>query len=1195
VVILSGMAFQGEYPGMFRHHAFVGVLAFLCAIPGAGTPTSSVEAAAIAVTPATQQITQAINDNQLSLMADNVRPEVATAIDQGRVDDSTALDHMLLLLHRPKAQEQALEEFMAEQTTPGSANYQNWLTAEQFGQYGVAQSDLDTMVTWLESHGFIVNQVHANGVMIDFSGTAGQVRQSFKTEMHRLSVNGMAHVANMSVPQIPLALAPAVVGIVSMNDFRPHTNFKPRPEYTFGSPATYALVPADLATIYNLNPLFKAAPTAIDGAGQTIALIEDEDIYLLSDLTTFRSTFGLPAQNFSQAHPGCADPGDLDDGTDFEVELDIEWAGAAAPGATLHMESCGDTAATFGGLIAMQNLNSSNDTARLWSVSYGECEAENGAAANAAYVSTYQNAAARGVSVFVASGDEGAASCDPNATRATHGVGVSGFTSTPYNVSVGGTDFGDTYAGTNSTYWNATNTATYGSAKSYINEIPWNNSCASVLIAAKEGITPTYGLSGFCNSATGTANFLTTGSGSGGPSGCATGTPFTTGVVSGSCAGTAKPAWQSGVLGNPADGVRDIPDVALFAANGVWGHYWVACYSNTGQGGAACTGAPSGWASGGGTSFASPIMAGIQALVNQKTGSSQGNPNPAYYSLATAEYGASGSTTCNSTLGNGVASTCTFYDVTQGDMDVNCTGTNNCYRPSGTNGVLSTSNSSYAKAYGTGTGWDFATGIGSVNAANLVNNWPVAGKLNQTITFTSTAPTSAKFGGPTYTVAATASSGLTVVLTIDASATSACSLNGATVSFIGAGTCVIDANQAGDGSYNAAPQAQQSFSVGAGSQTITFPNPGPQTYSASGTFVLAATASSGLVVSYASNTKGVCTVSGSTATIVMAGSCSVTASQAGNTNYSAAAPVIDSIVIGTGSQSITFTSTPPTNTTVGGPNYTVTAMGGASGNPVTFSIDAGSTAGACTISGATVSFTGAGSCIIDANQAGNANYSASAQARQVVSIGAAGQTITFTSMAVNPIVSEIYSVTAIVNSGLPVTLTIDGSAASVCSISNGGTNGAANVSFNATGTCVIDANQGGSTNYSAAPQVQQSFTVGVGAATQLVFTTQPSSIIAGSALGSVVVTEEDQGGTVVNDSTSLVNFTVAACGGSMNIGSVTLANGVGAFNSSQRFYTVTTGLHINANAGALSVPSATFDISSNGDLLFANDFESCRL
>jgi len=319
---------------MFRHHAFVGVLAFLCAIPGAGTPTSSVEAAAIAVTPATQQITQAINDNQLSLMADNVRPEVATAIDQGRVDDSTALDHMLLLLHRPKAQEQALEEFMAEQTTPGSANYQNWLTAEQFGQYGVAQSDLDTMVTWLESHGFIVNQVHANGVMIDFSGTAGQVRQSFKTEMHRLSVNGMAHVANMSVPQIPLALAPAVVGIVSMNDFRPHTNFKPRPEYTFGSPATYALVPADLATIYNLNPLFKAAPTAIDGAGQTIALIEDEDIYLLSDLTTFRSTFGLPAQNFSQAHPGCADPGDLDDGTDFEVELDIEWAGAAAPGAT---------------------------------------------------------------------------------------------------------------------------------------------------------------------------------------------------------------------------------------------------------------------------------------------------------------------------------------------------------------------------------------------------------------------------------------------------------------------------------------------------------------------------------------------------------------------------------------------------------------------------------------------------------------------------------------------------------------------------------------------------------------------------------------------------------------------------------------------------------------------------------------------
>ena len=142
-----------------------------------------------------------------------------------------------------------------------------------------------------------------------------------------------------------------------------------------------------------------------------------------------------------------------------------------------------------------------------------------------------------------------------------------------------------------------------------------------------------------------------------------------------------------------------------------------------GDGGAACTGAPSGWSGAGGTSFASPILAAIQALVNQKQGAKQGLPNPVYYSLAATEYGNGGLTNCNSTSGNAVSSSCIFYDVTLGDMDVNCTGTTNCYRPSGTNGVLSTSSSSYSKAYGTGTGWDFATGIGSLNAANLVNNW----------------------------------------------------------------------------------------------------------------------------------------------------------------------------------------------------------------------------------------------------------------------------------------------------------------------------------------------------------------------------------------------------------------------------------------------------------------------------------------
>ncbi len=348
----------------------------------------------------------------------------------------------------------------------------------------------------------------------------------------------------------------------------------------------------------------------------------------------------------------------------------------------------------------------------------------NGASANAAYNSAYQQAVAEGVSVFVAAGDSGAASCDNGVAEATHGIVANAFASTPYNVAVGGTDFSDTYSNTNSTYWNSTNTSTFGSAISYIPEIPWNNSCAGALFSQYEGYPTTYGPGSLCNDPF--IGFLvqTTVAGGGAPSRCATGTPSTSGVVSGTCQGWAKPSWQA-VLGNPHDGVRDTPDVSLFAADGLWGHFYVFCWSDTAHGGTACTGSPSGWSGAGGTSFASPIMAGIQALVNQKTASRQGNPNPVYYQLAASEYGSAGNASCNSNNGNTVSNSCIFYDVTLGDMDVDCVGPN-CYLGGGSVGALSTSNSAFTPAYGTTVGWDFATGIGTINAANLVNNWPGA-------------------------------------------------------------------------------------------------------------------------------------------------------------------------------------------------------------------------------------------------------------------------------------------------------------------------------------------------------------------------------------------------------------------------------------------------------------------------------------
>jgi subtilase family serine protease len=740
-----------------------------------------------------------VSDAQLVTLEGNTNPYAWNkSNDRGAVEASFSLDHMLLLLKRSPEQDAALKLLIDQQHLPGGANYHKWLSEAQFDEaFGVSQKDVDVVVAWLQSEGFKVNGVARSGLTIDFSGTAGQVESAFHTEIHNLQLkNGEQHISNMTDPKIPAILVPVVAGPVSLNNFFPHAQNKPKltshaaetgaanpdgrtgtqsdftggtctyiTEYKSGATTTcYAMTPGDVATVYNLTPLFTAGYV---GAGATIGLIEDSNAYSANDYATFVNTFfpsgqyGASASNLSTNHPTgsttCTNPGTVV-GTDGEVEIDIEYATAAAPSASVVIESCEDTRTTFGGLIAVNNLVAGTNPPPILSISYGECESLNGATANATYYTAYQQAAAKGISVFVSSGDESSTSCDANDGDATHGIGVSAFTSTPYNVSVGGTDFSDTLAGTNTTYWNATNAANYASAKSYIPEIPWNDSCASQVIATYVGYTTTYGSAGFCNSSIGEGGFLTTGSGSGGPSNCYSGTPATRGVSNGTCAGQPKPSWQS-VYGNPADGVRDVPDVSLFAANGVWNHYYVVCYSDPArnQGGAPCTGTPDTWSGFGGTSVSSPIMAGIQTLINQYVGTTksgngalQGNPNYVYYSLATQEYGTSGSSTCNSSLGNGVGTGCVFYDVTAGDNSVNCralgSSTYNCYLDGATNGVGSLTNTSYSPTYNSTSGWDFATGIGSVNAYNLATSWANA---FPTTTALSATPTTVNYGGST--------------------------------------------------------------------------------------------------------------------------------------------------------------------------------------------------------------------------------------------------------------------------------------------------------------------------------------------------------------------------------------------------------------------------------------------------------------
>src|SRR5438128_11732989 len=129
-------------------------------------------------------VTGQIDENKRVPLAGNTRPEANLRHDRGALSENFPVDHLLLQLKRPPEQERALQRFIADLHTPGSPDFHKWIAAQEFGErFGVAQSDLDAISAWLVSHGFKVNVVYPSGMLIDFSGTAGQVRKAFQTEL----------------------------------------------------------------------------------------------------------------------------------------------------------------------------------------------------------------------------------------------------------------------------------------------------------------------------------------------------------------------------------------------------------------------------------------------------------------------------------------------------------------------------------------------------------------------------------------------------------------------------------------------------------------------------------------------------------------------------------------------------------------------------------------------------------------------------------------------------------------------------------------------------------------------------------------------------------------------------------------------------------------------------------------------------
>ncbi|HEY2353050.1 MAG TPA: Ig-like domain repeat protein [Candidatus Acidoferrum sp.] len=731
------------------------------------------------------RITAAVDENQLVRLRGNVHPLAQARFDQGAVSDAQPLDRMLLLLQRSPEREAALRQLLEDQLTLHSPSYHGWLTPAQFAaQFQPADADIQAITNWLGAKGFHGIKVGAGRTVIEFSGNAGQVRNAFHTEIHRYMVKGAAHFANSSDPQIPAALSPVVAGVVSLHNFpkfahshalgnfqRARDGGAVKPLFSFAGCDSStggqcnALGPADLAKIYNI-------PSNLDGTGQTIAVVGQTNIDI-TDVQKYRSIFGLPSNDPTIILNG-PDPGIIED--ESEADLDVEVSGGVAPNAAIKFvisetPFTGSTAGTD--LSALYIVD--NNLAGVMSESYGACEPQLGAVGNAFYTALWEQASAQGITVLVSTGDNGSANCDdPNSSDfATGGLAISGIASTPFNVAVGGTDFMYSVASPSSVYWNTTNSGTPAteSAKSYIPEATWNDSCAG---AGLTGCTAT-----IINSNSSNDTDLV--AASGGPSSV-----------------YSKPSWQSGITGMPADSKRDTPDISLFASNGQNNSFYIICQKDfTGSNSCDLNSPFMDFEGVGGTSASVQAFAGIMALINQSQATMQdpaprqGNANYIFYKL----YKQHPAGICTSNPAAASASGCIYYDVVNGNISVACQGgTLNCSNTSTAANQYGVLSSAGTPAWTTTAGYDLATGLGTINVANLAAAWGGVGL---------TATTSAITASPSGTVTHGSNASFTVKVTATGTPTGQVSLiatpTGAAATGIGpfnlaSGTATISTN-----------------------------------------------------------------------------------------------------------------------------------------------------------------------------------------------------------------------------------------------------------------------------------------------------------------------------------------------------------------------------------------------------------------
>jgi subtilase family serine protease len=675
------------------------------------------------------RITQAIDDRETAQLRGTLHPLLQHATDQGRMDGGIQLESVSLTFKRTAAQEAAVEKLLAEQQDPKSANYHKWLTPEQYAdRFGLSTADLNKVVSWLQSEGFTVNRVARGRTQVWFTGSVSQIETVFRTEMHRYNVNGEDHFAHSTELAVPAAIADVVLGVHGLSDFRPRARAHIRkisPEevkenFTSSISGNHFVAPDDFATIYDVKALYTAG---FDGTGVRIAVAGQSAINT-SDIAAFRSASGLPAitaGNFTTTLVPNSGTSTVVTGDVGESSLDLEWAEGVAKGASETFVYVGNSNATSvfdAFLFAIDN-----NIAPVISMSYGNCEQNLPSSFLTMLQQETQKANLQGQTISAASGDFGVADCDTSSKLpAQGGLGVDIPGALPYVTSVGGTSLsGD---GSAATFWSPTNNGNNGSALQYIPETAWND-------------TTLTGVNALSASGGGASTLF------------------------------SKPSWQTGA-GVPSDGERDVPDIALAADPNHDGYLLCATDSGATPPVPPCS---SGFrdSSGnlnvaGGTSFGAPTFAGIVAILNQKTGSRQGNVNPTLYALAASTPSA-------------------FHDITSGNNIVPCgAGTKDC---------PTTGTAQYG--FTAGPGYDQVTGLGSIDAAVLANNWTTGNPAAADFSLFGNVVTIATPGG-TGTSAITVdgrngySGSVTFTCTAPASAFISCSISGSPVALSSSAT-----------------------------------------------------------------------------------------------------------------------------------------------------------------------------------------------------------------------------------------------------------------------------------------------------------------------------------------------------------------------------------------------------------------------